>query len=182
MAREVETKPSLSRMGTTLTVLLIRDDGAWVGHVGDSRLAWQRGGELCLVTQDHSLAWEMVEAGLLSPDVAEQDPSGSVLTRHMGPIGAIKPDIFERPLRLASGDRLLLLTDGLGKVVPMDEVARVVREQSVDGAVRDLIRLTRDGGAPDNVTVMIALIVEPPDPPGPAVAWEEPRYRWKARG
>jgi PPM family protein phosphatase len=182
LARKARSEPSLSHMGTTLTILLVRDDGAWVGHVGDSRLAWQRENEICLVTRDHSLAWDLVEAELLSPDAAELDPSGSVLTKHLGPFAGLNPDVFERPLLLARGDRILLLTDGLGKVVPMQEVAGVVQRQTAAGAVRELIHQARAGGAPDNVTVLLAEVENPPVPTGPTFSWEESRYRWIARG
>jgi PPM family protein phosphatase len=181
LSREAQARPALARMGTTLTVLLLRDDGAWVGHVGDSRLAWQRGNGICLVTDDHSLAWDLVEAGLLSPDEAEQDPSGAILTRHLGPLGEVHPDIFERSLLLAGGDRLLLLSDGLGKVVQMDEVARIVEGAPLADAIQNMIGQARSEGAPDNVTIVLVEVTDPPRPTGEVLTWEESRYRWSAR-
>ncbi len=180
LARRAESDRSLDRMGTTLTVLLVRDDGVWVGHLGDTRLIWRRKDEICLVTADHNLAWDLVDAGLLGPDAAEQDPSSSILTRHLGPHAALKPDVFDRPLDLRPGDRLLLASDGLGKVLPMEEIAGIVSRETLPGAIRELISRTREGGAPDNVTVLMAEVTEPPVLSGPVFGWEEPRYRWSA--
>lgn len=182
LARRAEADRTLERMGTTLTIVLVREDGAWVGHLGDCRLLWGRGNETCLVTADHNLAWNLVDAGLLSPDAAEQDPSSSILTRHVGPTATLRPDIAERPLDLRSGDRLLLASDGLGKVVRMEEVAGILSREVLPAAVRELIRRTRDGGAPDNVTVLLAEVVDPFRPSGPTLGWDEPRHRWVAPG
>lgn len=182
LARAAAADRSLERMGTTLTILLVRGDGAWVGHVGDTRLLWVRGDEACLVTADHNLAWNLVEGGLLSPDDAEKDPSSSILTRHLGPRAPLRPELFDRPLDIRPGDRLLLASDGLGKVIRTEEVARIVSQSTLPGAVRSLVGGTRDGGAPDNVTVVLGEVCEQPLLKGPTMVFEEPRHRWKAPG
>ncbi len=179
-------EPALQAMGTTLTVLLLRDDGAWVGHAGDTRLLWWREGTVGIVTRDHSAAWDLVEKGLLSPDDAEREPSGAVLTRYLGAAAPPEPDVFDRSLDLLAGDRLLLCTDGLGKVVSMDEVAKVLSGRSVKAAASELIERTLRGGAPDNASVIVAdVTVPPPLPPHPradipALRFEELRFRWPA--
>jgi PPM family protein phosphatase len=174
--------PSLTHMGTTLTVLLIQDDGAWVGSVGDSRLLWLRGGSLRLFTEDHNAAWELVVSGQLDADEAERAPEGSLLTRFLGPLVPCQPDISELPLALAAGDRLLLCTDGLGKALSMAEIAQVSSQPEIDGAVQQALDRSLAAGAPDNVTLILAEVVEPAAIPGPAMSWETVPYCWDAGG
>lgn len=168
----------LWRMGTTLTILLARPDGVWFGHVGDSRLVWYRQGVMALVTRDHSAAWELVESGLLEPDEAERDPSGALLTRHLGADTDNPPDVSDRPLDARSGDRFLLATDGLGKVLSMERIAHTLGHGPVREAVASLIEQTLAGGAPDNVTVVAAEIGEAPTLSSAGIEFESFRYRW----
>ncbi len=149
-------EPGLAQMGTTLTMLLLREDGGWVGHVGDSRLLWYRAGTIGLVTDDHSAAWERVTSGAMTVDEAERDPMGALLTRHLGPSALCEPDLPELPLRIEPGDRLLLCSDGLGKVVSLDEIARALETTSTEEALASLLNQVLDGGAPDNVTIVLA--------------------------
>jgi len=175
-----KARPSLREMGTTLTVALLREDGCWVGHLGDSRLAWWRDGEICLVTRDHSVAWGLVEAGVLDAEAAERDPTGAMLTRFLGPTESpCNPDLLERPLLLERGDRLLLATDGLGKVVSMERAAAILRAEEVSRSVRLLIEATLDAGAPDNVTVVVAEALDVPASGRTPLRFEDSRYRWR---
>lgn len=170
--------PGLASMGTTLTTLLVQEDGAWVGNIGDSRLLWQRDGVLRLFTEDHNAAWELVAAGRLDADEAERAPEGALLTRFLGPSVPCAPDISERPLELAAGDRLLLCTDGLGKALPMEEIAGLLEAPSIGPALTLAIERTLAAGAPDNVTVLLAEVVEPPANGGPGLSWDSVAYSW----
>jgi protein phosphatase len=178
LRREARHDQRLWRMGTTLTVLLARPDGVWFGHVGDSRLVWYRDGVLALVTRDHSAAWELVESGLLEPEQAERDPSGALLTRHLGADTDNPPDVSDRPLDIHPGDRFLLATDGLGKVLSMERIAHSLGHGPVREAVASLIEQTLAGGAPDNVTVVAAEISEAPELGVPGLAFDSFPYRW----
>lgn len=171
----------LLEMGTTMTALLLRGDGGWVGHVGDSRLLWFRNGEIALVTRDHSVAWDLVLGGSLRPEHAETDPSGAILTRYLGPESNYAPDLLPEPMRLEAEDRLLLSTDGLGKVVTMEEIARVLTDEPVEQAVHTLMAASLDRGAPDNVTMVLAEVREAPNLSSAGLAWETLQYRWKGR-
>lgn len=177
LADEVDRDGRLARMGTTLTLLLVRSDGGWVGHLGDSRLLWCRGDQIALVTQDHSAAWPWVTAGRLTPEEAERDPLGSVLTRHLSPTVVCEPDILDDPLELAKGDRLLLCTDGLGKVVAMEQIVRLLA-QPLPEAVRALVAEALDGGGPDNITVVLAEIIESVVPKKGSISLASLRHRW----
>lgn len=170
-------EPTLTQMGTTLTVLLLRPDGGWVGHIGDTRILWLRGSAVGLVTRDHSAAWERVEAGNLSPDEAENDPLGSLLTRHIGPLAPCEPDIPESPLQIQAGDRLLLCSDGLGKVVSMGQVVAQSAGRPLQEAVAQLVKKTLGGGGPDNVTVLLSEVATTTDPVAGSVSFDSLRFR-----
>lgn len=182
MSQVATLHPSLAHMGTTLTILLVQDDGAWVGNVGDSRLLWLRGGALRLFTEDHNAAWDLVVAGKLDADEAERAPEGSLLTRFLGPRVPCHPDISERPLGLVRGDRLLLCTDGLGKALVMTEIARISSLPEIGGAVQRAVEQSLAAGAPDNVTLILAEVDEPPAIAGPGLSWESIPYCWDTGG
>jgi protein phosphatase len=170
---------SLLRMGTTLTLLLLRDDGGWIGHLGDSRLLWCRGNRIALVTQDHSAAWPWVAAGRMTPEQAERDPLGAVLTRHLGPAIPCEPDIPAQPLDLRKGDRLLLCTDGLGKVVTMERIVSLAARPLAE-AVEGLIGEALGGGGPDNITVVLVEVIDPPEPATSPLTFDSCPHRWSA--
>jgi protein phosphatase len=174
--------PGMAGMGTTLTALLVQDDGAWVGNIGDSRLLWHRNGELRLLTEDHNAAWELVVAGYMDADEAERAPEGALLTRFLGATTPCQPDISERPLELLAGDRLLLCTDGLGKALTMKEIAGLASEALIGRAVSQAIERALAAGAPDNVTVLLAEVVQAPEIGGPSIGWETVSYRWGSGG
>jgi len=178
LAEHAEAHPSMRWMGTTLTLLLLQEDGGWVGHVGDSRVLWLRGKSVGLVTRDHSAAWERVERGTLSVDDAERDPMGSLLTRHLGPFAPCEPDIFDLPLAIEKGDRLLLCSDGLGKVVGLEQIINLTAHRTVKEAVARLIKETLAGGGPDNVTVVLAEALAGAGPNGPSIDFQSLAYRF----
>ncbi len=173
-----QENPELRGMGTTLTLALVRPDGAWVGHLGDTRLFWTRDGEVALLTRDHSAAWDRVERGEITPEQAEREPDGAWLHRYLGPGAPLEPDIFSRPLDLRAGDRLLLCSDGLGKVLGMGRLAEILAEQAVERAVFLAVEETLSGGAPDNVTMLLADVVAPPSPAVEPILYEEVSFRW----
>jgi len=177
---QILLRPDLEAMGTTLTALLVQDDGAWVGSIGDSRLLWQRGRVLRLVTEDHNAAWRLVADGTLDADEAERSPEGARLTRFLNPVLEFEPDIPSQPLRILPGDRLLLCSDGLGKALRMSRIAAVLADGSIAEAVVRAVDRTLREGAPDNVTVLLAEIVEAPLPMGETIEWESLRYAWEA--
>lgn len=172
--------PTLRTMGTTLTVLLVQEDGGWVGHLGDTRLLWARGDTIGIVTRDHSAAWERVEKGTLSLDQAERDPMGALLTRHLGPFSPCDPDIFELPLALAKGDRLLLCSDGLGKVVSMEEVISLTAPVTIKKGVSKLIDAAIEAGGPDNITVILAELIEGDGEPDQRIDFDTLPFRFEA--
>lgn len=143
-------------MGTTVTVALCWDTELVFAHAGDSRAYVLREGEpLRLLTEDHTRASELLMAGHLNREEADRHPERHVLTRALGLDSDLDVDT-PGPLALRPGDRLLLCSDGLAESVPESEVERVVRAGADPGATcRALIGAALNGGAPDNVTVLV---------------------------
>lgn len=153
-------EPQNREMGTTLTVALIDRGRLWVGHIGDCRLYWIRQRREVQITRDHTMAQDMVDAGLLLPAAAERHPASHVLTRCLGACPDQAPDLLELPLALETGDRLLLASDGLVKAVRPSELADLLRGHSPDSGADRLLEAALSGGAPDNVTVVVVEVLE----------------------
>ena len=157
IADAVARSKDLEGMGTTLTAL--RFNGAQVGlvHVGDSRAYLLRGDLLSQITHDDTYVQYLVDSGKLTPDEAKEHPRKSVILRAL--LGAdVEPDVSIREAR--EGDRYLLCTDGLSDVVSTDTLAETLRIPDPQEAADRLVELALRGGGPDNVTVIVADVVE----------------------
>lgn len=147
-------RPELSGMGTTLTAAWVVGSQAFLAHVGDSRAYLFRGGQLEVLTYDHSYVGELVRSGDLTAEQARLHPHRNILTRALGTEAEVIVDT--RVVGLHTGDRLLLCTDGLLEVVKDEEIAEVLTlKTDLKEAVQSLVRLALERGGPDNVTVVL---------------------------
>lgn len=143
-------------MGTTGTALILRPEGAWVGHVGDSRAYRIRGGVIEQLTFDHSLLWELARRQRKSPDELTGIPS-NVIVRSLGPEAAVEVDV-EGPHPLERGDIFLLCSDGLSGQVHDRVIGSVVTALPPQEAVRFLVHMANLQGGPDNTTVIVVRV------------------------
>jgi protein phosphatase len=149
---------SKAGMGTTFTGVLVMGDRLGLAHVGDSRVYRLRDGRLARLTHDHSLVEESVRRGLITPEEAERSPHKHVITRAIGTDETVQVD--RRLMAIEPGDVFLLATDGLHGVVGDDDIAAILQvERDITCAATRLVEATLDGGAPDNVTVVLLRIV-----------------------
>lgn len=144
-------------MGTTGTALLLRPDGAWVGHVGDSRCYRIRGGVIEQLSYDHSLVWEYARLQHMDPDEVEDIPS-NVIHRCLGPEPLVQVDV-EGPHPIEPGDVYLLCSDGLSGQVTDQEIGAIATALPPAEACRFLVDLANLRGGPDNITVIIAHVI-----------------------
>ena len=140
-------------MGTTLSVLWLGENYAYIAHVGDSRIYRLREGSLTQITQDHSLVEELVRAGLITREQARTHPRRNIITRALGTHGENEPDLLVTDVQ--DGDVFLLCTDGLTGMVPDDEIERTLRDCGIEAAADRLIALALDAGGRDNVTLIL---------------------------
>ncbi len=151
-------------MGTTVTAILLSGDRVAALNVGDSRCYLVRGGELTQLTRDDTYVQALVDQGVLSPDDARRHPQRALVTQAVQG-GPFRPAGRMVPVR--PGDRFLLCSDGLTDYVE-DEVivATLLAHDDRKTAAAELVHRTLDNGAPDNVTVIVADIVEGSTAPG----------------
>ncbi|TAL22920.1 MAG: serine/threonine-protein phosphatase, partial [Frankiales bacterium] len=155
----VSGDPALEGMGTTLTAVLFAGSRLGMLHIGDSRAYLLRDGELTQITHDHTLVQTLVDEGRISEDEASTHPQRSLITRALDGRDGIEPDLSVREVR--PGDRYLLCTDGLtgpvGRVETLQEALEIPDPQE---ACDRLVQLALRGGGPDNVTVIVADVVD----------------------
>ena len=151
--------PSLEGMGTTLTALLWSGTTIAICHIGDSRAYLLRDGEFRQITRDHTLVQSLVDDGRLSPAQAATHPQRSLVMRALQSGTEAEPDLFT--IEAAAGDRFLLCSDGLSDVVSEETLREtLIRCTDRDQAVGQLIELAIRGGGPDNITCIVADIVD----------------------
>jgi PPM family protein phosphatase len=154
----VDSNAALDGMGTTLTAMLSSGTRLGLAHVGDSRAYLLRDGEFTQLTHDQTLVQRMVDEGRITAEQAETHPQRSLLTQALDGRAGVEPDLSVREAR--RGDRYLLCSDGLSGYVPHDAIAETLRLPDADEAAERLIDLALQAGAPDNVTVVIADVVD----------------------
>jgi protein phosphatase len=148
-----KNNPEFKGLGTTATALVIRPEGAWVGHVGDSRAYRIRGGRVQQLTFDHSWVWEVARRQGIDPDELG-DFKRNVIIRSLGPDAEVEVDL-EGPHPVEPGDYFLLCSDGLTNVVTPDEIGAAVTTFPPEEAVPHLVALANLRGGPDNITCLI---------------------------
>ncbi len=155
----VEEDPQLEGMGTTLTALLWTGQRLGLVHVGDSRAYLLRDGVLTQITQDHTWVQRLVDEGRITEEEATTHPQRSLLMRALGSGDHVEPDLSIREVR--AGDRYLICSDGLSGVV-----SHQTMEETLAGyhgpheTVQELIQLALRGGGPDNITCIVADVLD----------------------
>jgi serine/threonine protein phosphatase PrpC len=160
---EAQSNPELRGMGTTTSVLAVRDHHGWLAHVGDSRIYLVRDGHIQQLTDDHSLVATMVREGLLTSQEAETHPRRNVLQRSMGVAEDVEIDV-RGPFELREGDTFILCSDGLHGVVKEHELQEIAAG-TIEEAADEFLRRALERGAPDNVTVIVARVEMTDEPP-----------------
>jgi serine/threonine protein phosphatase PrpC len=160
LLERVAEEPALSGMGTTVTALLRTGGRLALAHIGDSRAYLLREGHLVQITRDHTFVQRLVDDGRITEAEAEQHPQRSVLMRVLSDVVEdVEPDLSMREARI--GDRYLLCSDGLSSVVSFDTIQdTMLGGKDPASTCEDLVRLALRSGAPDNVTCIVADIVD----------------------
>jgi len=145
---------STEGMGTTVTAVFIDNQVAYVANVGDSRTYVLRDGAIHRITRDHSIVREKVDRGELTEEQARYHPERNIITRVVGYRETVLVDLFNVQLRY--NDRILLCTDGLHNSIKDSEMRDIVyRYEDPQQACSDMVRLAKERGASDNVSVIL---------------------------
>jgi serine/threonine protein phosphatase PrpC len=154
LATAMEADDTLRGMATTAAAVLITNGAPVVAHVGDSRVYRFRGGQLLQLTEDHSWVGEQVRAGVLSDADARRHPWRNVVTRALS--GGDDPHVEVTEIQVTPNDRLLICSDGLSGVVPLEKLESIVSATpGLDETCKALIAAANDAGGPDNITVAV---------------------------
>jgi serine/threonine protein phosphatase PrpC len=157
IAAHVEADPELEGMGTTLTAILFDGNRLGLVHIGDSRGYLLRDGELTQITKDDTFVQTLVDEGRITAEEAHSHPQRSLIMRALTG-HEVEPTLIMREAR--AGDRYLLCSDGLSDPVSHDTILEALQIPDVVEAADRLIELALRGGGPDNVTVVVADVVD----------------------
>jgi serine/threonine protein phosphatase PrpC len=138
--------------GSTVVTLLMQDDEAIAIWAGDSRIYQCRNGLTQQITRDHSHVQDLLDQQLISPDEAKSHPMSNVITRAVGIDEFLELDSIH--LTVMEGDRFLLCSDGLSRLVSIEEIQKLMQSQLLEESVQSLLHTALVRGAPDNVTVI----------------------------
>jgi serine/threonine protein phosphatase PrpC len=138
LIRAAKDRPELAGLGTTLSAIIMVDDYAVIGHIGDSRIYLYRDDAVTQITADHTFVQRLVDSGRITPEEARYHPRRSVLMRVLSDMDA-DPEL-----------------DGLSGVVDEAHILKAMRLGMAPGRTADnLLKQALDGGAPDNVTIVL---------------------------
>lgn len=151
-------------MGTTATALALRPEGAWIGHVGDSRVYRIKNQKIEQLTYDHSLVWEYAKLKKIDPDEVKDIPS-NYINKCLGPEPLVEPDV-EGPYPLAKEDKFLLCSDGLSGQMEDVEIGAVISCLPIQEACEILIHASNIRGGPDNITAILVHVKPSENQPG----------------
>jgi len=155
LIRAAKDRPELAGLGTTLSAIIMVDDYAVIGHIGDSRIYLFRDDALTQITADHTFVQRLVDSGRITPEEARYHPRRSVLMRVLSDMDA-DPELDMFVMHTLPGDRWLLCSDGLSGVVDETHILKAMRLGMAPGRTADsLLKQALDGGAPDNVTMVL---------------------------
>jgi PPM family protein phosphatase len=153
----IRESPQLEGMGTTLTAILFAGGRLALCHVGDSRAYLVRDGQLSQITHDDTFVQTLIDDGRITPEEANSHPQRSLLLRALNGQD-VEPDLSMREAR--AGDRYLLCSDGLSGVVSEETMAEALGDPDPQSTADRLIELALRSGGPDNITVIVADVVE----------------------
>jgi serine/threonine protein phosphatase PrpC len=172
VSRAAREKPELAGMGSTIAVIWIIGDRLYTATVGDSRIYLLQDGVLRQVSIDHTWIQEALDHDIISPEEVKDHPNVHVLRRHIG--GAQDPAVDAR-LRLSAeetdeqseanqgltlnpGDQVMACSDGLTDLVKNSEIQQALTSRSPKEAAAQLVRLARERGGYDNITVVLLAV------------------------
>lgn len=152
----VKENRALAGMGTTCVIALIKDDKMYTAHAGDSRLYFVRDGEIRQLSKDHSTVQNLIDAGVMSQEEAQQSEKRNQITKAIGIFEKVGASVTLEPIQLKKDDKILLCSDGLTAHVTMEDIFNVITSVSdVQQAALLLTSKANDGGGTDNITVQL---------------------------
>lgn len=152
---------TLDGMGTTFCGAMFDGSQLGLAHIGDSRCYLLRDGELSQLTHDHSWVQQLIDEGRLTPKQAATHPHRSLIIRVVNGQNGTRPDLEMVDVQL--GDRIMFCTDGLSGLIDDDQIQQLLTEDDLGLAINNLAGAANEAGGHDNITVVLADVVEQDD-------------------
>jgi len=165
LAELVEQDAELDGTSTTITAGLFDGNRLAMAHLGDSRAYLLRDGEIGQITKDHTFVQTLIDEGRITEEEARSHPHRNLILRAVDGVHDTEPDLFY--VDLQAGDRLLFCSDGCSGVLDDEAMAEVLSNGGVDFAAGELVRTSLDLGTTDNVTVVVADVLDAGSPADP---------------
>ncbi len=159
LKKHIKSNPDHSDMGTTLSAALLYNKHIYTLHIGDSRIYKIDSSGLTQISEDHSYVRELVRAGVLSEELAEQHPDNNILTKAVNALTSSEPDLYDA-IKAEKGDAFLVCSDGLWKMTSKEDVAGIVGEYNAKESVERLIDLANQNGGEDNISLALMKIID----------------------
>ena len=144
---------SLSGMGTTVVVAVVKEEVVHIVHAGDSRAYIYENGSLKQITKDHSMVQELVDIGQITPEEARNHPNKNIITRALGTRENLKTDY--NGVKFDKDSVLLICTDGLSNYLTDENIAEFIKKSRGDELVGRLVEQAKMMGGSDNITVAV---------------------------
>ena len=172
-----QAQPHLRGMGTTAVAFAITRGHGWLAYVGDSRLYLMRRGQIYRMSEDHSMVFDMVHKGLLTPEEARNHVDRNVLSRALGSHPQVEVSCWDEPFPIQAGDRFLLCSDGLHDLVSDEKMLALAGAGELGAATGRLVRTANESGGYDNISVILLEALDAaalPRRPGPTREYQLP--------
>jgi PPM family protein phosphatase len=149
------TDSELDGMSTTAEVLFIKDDKAYLGHIGDSRIYMFSNNKLQQITKDHSFVQKLIDDGILSPEEAFLHPNRNIITKALGDGGAVEVDLDKIDIDSGSEYFFFVCTDGVTCTIENNELEEIFKLSDIHIISRRITSIVEERGAPDNFSFVI---------------------------
>jgi len=147
--------PSLKGMGTTVALLIIRDDDCFIGHVGDSRIYLKTDGELHRITKDHSFVQGLVDQGVITDEEAESHPKKNQILKALGHSLDVQGTICQKPIKVKTGDVFLLCSDGLNGMINDRYIEKCINSNNLIESGESLYQGAMNNRGADNISLIL---------------------------
>ncbi len=153
VAEKAKTDKKLNKMGSTLEVLLIIKNEAYIGHVGDSRIYMIRNRTIKQLTKDHSYIEKLIKDGRITKEESSKHPDKNMITKAIGTEIVVEAELIHK--KLQKDDILILCSDGLTNLVTDKEILELVVDSFDEDIAEKLINKANELGGTDNVSVIV---------------------------
>ena len=146
-----KTNDSLTGMGTTVVIAVIKENNAVIANVGDSRI-YLINDSITQLTTDHSIVQSLIESGKITPSDAKVHPRKNVITRALG----VEPQVIIDTdfVNVKNNETLLLCTDGLTNFVNEDQILEIFKNNDISLVCEKLVEFANKNGGGDNITAV----------------------------